>query len=363
MNMENALITVNGKTARMMDEYNPERVELLKRTICKDSTDDELALFVAQCKRTGLDPFARQIHAVKRPDKKAGRDVIVIQVGIDGYRLIAERTGAYQGQTMPQWCGEDGVWVDVWLKQGPPAAARVGVHKAGFKDPVFGVALWNEYVQQYYKDGWQVSPMWKKMGALMLSKCAESLALRKAFPQELSGLYTAEEMQQADTVTPEAVAAPEAVQAIESEPAPVVRDEVKAGWVKWRKWFNPKALKCTTLDQLEKLCAALAESHKGEPNIWAVKTWHNDTETFGSLRDVHMDRIARDNPTTAPDAWRGAVSRADANRFPYFQEQYNHDPALQTQENADALSIRGRELGLPEYADDDGEELAYGSNG
>ena len=80
-----------------------------------------------------------------------------------------------------------------------------------------------------------------------------------------------------------------------------------------------------------------------------MPTYHNETETFGMLSQTHMDRVSRDNPTSAPEAWRDAVSRASLDRFPFFQEQYNNTPEMQTQENSDALSVRGRELGIPEY--------------
>lgn len=195
----NALVTANDH-AVVVHAMTPDQVELVKRTICRGADNDELQMFLYQCKRTGLDPFARQIYAVKRWDKNVGREVMATQVSIDGFRLVAERTGKYAGQQGPWWTADGRVWVDCWIEKDPPRAARVGVLRSDFKEPLYAVAAWDSY-RQTKKDG-TLTPFWAKMPDLMLAKVAEALALRKAFPMELSGIYSPEEMAQASE-TPE----------------------------------------------------------------------------------------------------------------------------------------------------------------
>lgn len=159
-------------------DFSREKIELIKRTVALGASDDELQLFLYAALKTGLDPLTRQIYAVKRSGK------MTIQTGIDGYRLIADRTGKLAGISDYLFDSEDGK---------SPGKATVTVKKLlpnGMIAEFTATARWGEYNAG--------GPIWQKMPYLMLGKCAEALALRKAFPADLSGVYTAEEMAQAD---------------------------------------------------------------------------------------------------------------------------------------------------------------------
>ena len=220
---------IGGALAVRPDQtaWTPDQAAVLRQSGIKDQvTVAELSGFLHLCQRTGLDPFSRQIYLIGRYNKKEGRDVYTPQTGIDGYRVIAQRvtaqTGGTYGYEDAVWCDTSGRWRDVWLADAPPAAAKVTVIRNGQR--FSAVARFSEYVQAF-PDG-NPKGLWAKMPAGQIAKCAEALALRKAFPHDLAGVYTAEEMDQADNTAPHlrAVSAPQPDQW--STPAAPTRDFV-----------------------------------------------------------------------------------------------------------------------------------------
>ena len=187
--------------------------------INEDVTRAELQAYLHECQIRKLDPFAKQIYLIGRWDKQAGRKVYRSQTSIDGFRLIARRAADKAGESIEYedtlWCAEDGQWTDVWLSREPPAACKVTVLRNGKRFPV--TARYDAYVQTNQQG--DALGLWRKMPDGQIAKCCEALALRKAFPEELGGIYTEEEMAQADnpsrttaTVTPLRGAGEQAVQ-------------------------------------------------------------------------------------------------------------------------------------------------------
>jgi len=181
------------------DFWNAGQIAVIRQLGAERANNGDLAVFFHVSQRTGLDPFARQIHLVPRDGK------MVIQTGIDGYRLVARRATDAAGGSLAigasQWCGADGQWRDVWLEDGYPSAARVVVTRDGQEFP--GVALWREYVQTTVDSQTRelrVTRMWDQRPAGQLAKCAEALALRRAFPQDLSGLFVDAELDRSNVV-------------------------------------------------------------------------------------------------------------------------------------------------------------------
>jgi phage recombination protein Bet len=193
---DNAIARIPSQPLARSLEFTAEQRQMIRDTYASGATDAEFAVLMEIAKARTLNPLLRQVFFVKRWDNEKRREVWAVQVSIDGLRAIAERTARYEGQTPAQWCGPDGKWVDVWLKAEPPAAARVGVYRTGFRDAVYGIARWDSYAAKK-KDG-GVTHMWLKFPDLMLAKCAEALAMRRAFPEDTAGLYTDDEMGQAE---------------------------------------------------------------------------------------------------------------------------------------------------------------------
>ena len=175
----------------------------VRSVLAPDLSDDELKLFAMVATRSGLDPFAKQVYAVKRKGR------VTFQTGIDGYRSIAARTGLYDGQDEPEYgpaceCGDD-------RPKGHPEFATVRVYRKGVSRPIAATAFWHEYVPAAGQSG-EGDAMWRRMPRVMIAKVAEALALRKAFPYDPerregigADIYTADEMAQAGR--PEAPAA------------------------------------------------------------------------------------------------------------------------------------------------------------
>ena len=167
----NDLVVLNDK----QQEIESKRA-LIKSMYAKDCSNDEFEVFLFTCKRLGLDPRAKQIYAIKLQGK------MTFQIGIDGLRLVAERTGKYAPGRETSY---------VYDKDGKLFSATAYVKK-------FVGNTWHEVPATAYMSEYSTGQAtWKTKPHIMLGKCAESLALRKAFPMELSGVHSTEEMEQA----------------------------------------------------------------------------------------------------------------------------------------------------------------------
>jgi len=175
-------------------KMSKSQIELVKRTVAKGASDDELRLFIQVCKGANLNPFLKQVFLVPRWDSREGREVRAIQVSIDGFRAIAEESGGYAGNEDAVFIGEEKVEYTANKEAKvvtAPLEAKVTVYKLveGQRYPFTATARWTEYYP-----GVKMGFQWHIRPYLMLGKCAEALALRKGFPKQLSGMYIPEEL-------------------------------------------------------------------------------------------------------------------------------------------------------------------------
>jgi len=348
--MSSALARHERGAAAVAGQWTDEQVAILKNQICKGASDGDLALFQEVCKRHGLDPFTRQIHAVMRKVKDGDRwvDHLTIQVGIDGLRVQAQRSGLYCGQTPPQWtdgsdcpackglcsldragetiicptCDGTGVrWRGVWVADENPAAARVGVYIDGQPRPVWGVAAFKRYAQRT-RDG-SLNSMWRTMGPEMAAKCAEALALRKACPNDCSGLYIREEMAVEEPDhdhDDKPVGPPTGRQKITGRPAVVEPDPV------------PEPEPVSELDQKAK-AAANRKAHALASEVWgpaghlalrihvaqasrdAVKKWSDADEASRNKVLAHVESVAETGTDETCKACRCADLATECEKY------------------------------------------------
>jgi phage recombination protein Bet len=130
---------------------------------------------------------------------KADKRQMVVVVSREGQRSIAERTGAYRpDERAPRFeMGKE----DAATNPTGLASAEVSVYKHSHGEwfPVTEIAYWEEYapLKEIWEGGkpsgkFHLDPKkdgWRKMPRIMLAKCAEMAALRKAFPDDFGGLY------------------------------------------------------------------------------------------------------------------------------------------------------------------------------
>ena len=183
--------------------------------IPKGTPKAQVSVFARTCSERNLSPFSKQIYLMKRETKQGTR--YNTQTSIDGFRSIAERTNKYAGSddyTFDEGIAEYQMIKDKRMK---PTTATATVHKILPNQQIFPIKATVRW-EEYYPGGNQ-GFMWDKMPFLMLGKCAEALALRKAFPEQLGSIYINEEMQQAETVieTPTEIHAETPVEVVEEQ--------------------------------------------------------------------------------------------------------------------------------------------------
>lgn len=271
--------------------WNDDQLTTLRHLGCENATRADMQVFHHVVSRTGLDPFAKQIHMVERQGK------YTIQTGIDGFRLIARRAVDASGETLgyldTQWCGADGQWTDVWLHADPPAAAKVTVLRNGQSFPA--IALFDEYVGRR-RDG-QPNSMWASKPALMLAKCAEALALRKAFPQDLSGIYSTDEMQATSaTVQIDMAQVLAHVTAAQSE------DDVRAVWREFASRLDSDQRDVL----LESSKIRIDQLHDGPGEHADPETGEIVDAEIIDVEDPPADLYTEPEPDTAPTSGGGA---------------------------------------------------------
>jgi RecT family len=183
----------------------PERIKILKDNLLKDYNEQDVEMFLAVAELTKLDPFTRQLMA--RPEKKVrdkqGRyEKMILLTAYTGFLTVADRSGLYDGSDPWEWCGSDGIWVQVWTSNEPPFAARVATWRKDHTRPEVAVAYWQARAQYYWNGKENVlTDTWFNDGPFMLAKCAFAASLRRLFPSLLTQVYEESEFKALEAAT------------------------------------------------------------------------------------------------------------------------------------------------------------------
>lgn len=222
------IVPIHTTTPLRPTDLNASQLSLVKRTIAKDCNAEEFDMFIEVAKRVGLDPFRKQIYCIiYNKDKPAKRQMVLV-TGIDGFRSVAARNENYRPDD-----NEPEIVMAADLKD--DASNPMGIEKAvvsvykqdntGAWHRIRATAYWDEFAPldegydeedrgETWPDGnkkvtrvpngkLMLDPknaFWRKMPRLMLAKCAEAQALRKGWPEDLSGIYAPEELAQSDMI-------------------------------------------------------------------------------------------------------------------------------------------------------------------
>lgn len=183
-------------------DWTGKQLALIRRTVAKDTNEDEFNQFIHICRHSRLDPLRRQVYCfVFNKHKPEWRQMTVV-TAIGGYRAIADRTGNYRPDAQAPRITYDDAAKNPQTNPLGLIRAEVTVYKHAHGEwfPAIGEAYWDEYVP--LKDGVIDSKKtgWIKMPRIMLPKCAEANAIRKAWPDDFAGLEVEEEVDRRHTL-------------------------------------------------------------------------------------------------------------------------------------------------------------------
>jgi hypothetical protein len=263
--------------------WTNKEAQLIAATIAPGLNANELRLFAKVCERSGKDPFRKEIYAWKSSGK------LCLHIGISGWRSDAVATGEYLGQAGPEWCGEDGIWKDIWLAKAPPVAARVGVRRLGFPEPLYATCMYKEFKRP--------GPNWEERPAHMLGIRAEYHALMRAFPDAYKGTLDAIEEAGAELSVGEDEPAP-ALLSVDTETgeitepvspaAPEPTQPPEPDWTRFKTLLDEAALTMRDLTPVLGIAPSKA-NWKAEITEWLADGGGRD---FDDLIRLALDELA-----------------------------------------------------------------------